>query len=66
MHVLQFASKKLTVAESKWPIYELEAYAIVWSTPHSARYLRGREFIVRTDHQSLKWLWSTEKSRIAR
>ncbi|EZG44015.1 RNA-directed DNA polymerase [Gregarina niphandrodes] len=66
MHVLQFASKKLTAAESKWPIYELEAYAIVWSIFHFAHYLRGREFIVRTDHQSLKWLWSTEKSRIAR
>ncbi|EZG42719.1 KRAB-A domain protein, partial [Gregarina niphandrodes] len=65
-YVLQFASKKLTTAEAKWPIYELEAYAIVWSIFHFAHYLRGKEFIVRTDHQSLKWLWNTEKSRIAR
>ena len=64
--VLQFASKKLTAAEAKWSIYELEAYAIVWSIFHFAHYLKGRKFTVRSDHQSLKWLWSAEKSRIAR
>ncbi|EZG43242.1 putative retrotransposon, Ty3-gypsy protein [Gregarina niphandrodes] len=65
-HVLQVASKKLTAAEAKWPIYELEAHAIVWSIFRFAHYLRGKEFIVRTDHQSLKWLWNTAKPRIAR
>ncbi|EZG42916.1 hypothetical protein GNI_208240 [Gregarina niphandrodes] len=47
VHVLQFASKKLTTAESKWPIYELEAYAVVRSIFHFAHYLRGKEFVYR-------------------
>eukprot|EP01053_Blabericola_migrator_P003453 Blabericola_migrator_1__3452@NODE_2018_length_3412_cov_24_309118_g934_i2_p3_GENE_NODE_2018_length_3412_cov_24_309118_g934_i2NODE_2018_length_3412_cov_24_309118_g934_i2_p3_ORF_typecomplete_len125_score5_15RT_RNaseH/PF17917_1/2_7e07_NODE_2018_length_3412_cov_24_309118_g934_i260434 len=28
--------------------------------------LRDRPFLVRTDHKSLRWLWSTAKPRIAR
>ena len=53
--------------EQVWPIRELEAFAIVWAILHFAEYLRGQEcFTVRTDHESLKWLWGTDNKRVAR
>ena len=64
--VVQYASRTLTETEQKWPIYEQEAFAIVWSILYFTPYLRDRPFTVRTDHQSLKWLWNTTKKRIAR
>ena len=66
-HIVACASRCLTEFEQKWPIRELEAFAIVWAILHFAEYLRGQsEFTVRTDHESLKWLWNTDNKRIAR
>ena len=66
-HVVACASRCLTEFEQKWPIRELEAFAIVWSILHFAEYLRGQPtFTVRTDHESLKWLWNTDNKRVAR
>ena len=66
LHVIQYASHSLTDAESKWAIQELEAYAIVWAIIKFEHYLRDRPFTVRTDHQSLSWLWSSVKRRLSR
>eukprot|EP01053_Blabericola_migrator_P003233 Blabericola_migrator_1__3232@NODE_1951_length_3515_cov_24_442865_g934_i1_p2_GENE_NODE_1951_length_3515_cov_24_442865_g934_i1NODE_1951_length_3515_cov_24_442865_g934_i1_p2_ORF_typecomplete_len278_score3_38RT_RNaseH/PF17917_1/5e31RT_RNaseH_2/PF17919_1/8_1e27Peptidase_A17/PF05380_13/0_013_NODE_1951_length_3515_cov_24_442865_g934_i160893 len=66
LHLIAHVSKALTPTEAKWSAYELEAYAIVWCILHFAAYLRDRPFLVRTDHKSLRWLWSTAKPRIAR
>ena len=66
-HVVACASRCLTEFEQKWPIRELEAFAIVWAILHFAEYLRGQAcFTVRTDHESLKWLWRTDNKRVAR
>jgi transposase InsO family protein len=67
-HVLQYASKTLSAAEQKWPIRELEAYAIVWAVLTFAEYIQGRPVRIRTDHESLKWMWRTDgvSKRIAR
>ena len=66
-HMVACASRCLTEFEQKWPIRELEAFAIVWAILHFAEYLRGQtEFTVRTDHESLKWLWNTDNKRVAR
>ena len=66
-HVIAYASRCLTMQEQLWPIRELEAFAIVWAILHFAEYLRGEAcFTVRTDHESLKWLWGTDNKRVAR
>ena len=65
-HVIRYASKRLSDAEKKWPVYELEAYAIVWAVTHLSCYLYDQMTLIRTDHKSLKWLWNTSKSRVAR
>ena len=66
-HVISYASRCLTMQEQLWPIRELEAFAIVWAILHFAEYLRGEAcFTVRTDHESLKWLWGTDNKRVAR
>ena len=65
-HVLAYGSRALSPTEQNWPTRELEAFAIVWGILHFAEYLRGRRFTVRTDHESLKWLWKTDKRRVAR
>ena len=65
--VIAYASRCLTMQEQVWPIRELEAFAIVWAILHFAEYLRGQQcFTVRTDHESLKWLWGTDNKRVAR
>lgn len=65
-NVIAYASRTLTEAEKIWPIRELEAYAIVWGILYFNEYLQGKRFTVRTDHESLRWLWKTDKRRIAR
>lgn len=66
--VIAYASRCLTETERNWPIRELEAYAIVWSITHFRSYLRDSVgFEVRTDHESLRWLWKVnDNRRIAR
>ena len=64
--VVAYGSRALTEGEQKWSIRELEVFAIVWSILHYAEYLRNQTFTVRTDHESLKWLWKTDNKRIAR
>ena len=65
--MITYASRCLTMLEQLWPIRELEAFAIVWAILHFSEYLRGQAcFTVRTDHESLKWLWGTDNKRVAR
>lgn len=65
--VVAYCSKFLTETEQRWSIREIEAYAIVWSILHSREFLIHTNFVVRTDHESLKWVWQTERNkRIAR
>jgi transposase InsO family protein len=48
-----YASRALTVAEQKYTAYRLEQLAIIWSVRHFAVYLRGKEFVIRSDHAPL-------------
>ena len=59
--VIAYASKKLTDAEARWSVREIEAYAIVWGITHFHLYTSQAHFDVETDHQSLKWLFSWDK-----
>jgi hypothetical protein len=59
-HVVAYASKGLNKAAQKWPPYEGEMYAVVWSVGKFRQYLdNGLEFLLRTDHRPLLTLPTT-------
>ena len=59
-----FLSRKLTPAESRYPVQEKEALAIVTAFKKWEHYLRGMQFKLETDHQSLVFIkTSKEPSR---
>lgn len=67
-HVIAYFSKKMTPSETRYPIREQELLALVAALKHWEHYLRGRPFIVYTDHQSLIYI-QTQKhltGRLAR
>ena len=51
--VVAYASKVLSKAERRWPTYDKELWAVVWSVRHFRQYLVGAEFDVVTDHRPL-------------
>lgn len=52
-HILTYSSQSLVLAETCYPVMELEALAIIWAIKH---YLYGRPFMVVTDHHGLCYM----------
>lgn len=63
---IEFTSKKFTETQWKWPVREKEAFAIIHALQKFDHFLRGRKFILYTDHQSLKWMMGATTGKIAR
>ena len=59
-------SRKFTDAEKKWHIREKEALAILYGLTKFRRFVLGCQFIVRTDHKSLEWLFNAKTGRLCR
>lgn len=51
--VVAYASKVLSKSERRWPTYDKELWAVVWSIRHFRQYLVGSSFEVVTDHKPL-------------
>ena len=51
-----YASKKLNLAEAKYPIIEKECMAVVWGIRRFKLYLAVKRFTLQTDHKPLKYL----------
>lgn len=51
--VIAYASRVLNKTERRWPAYDKELWAIVWSIRHFCQYLAGVYFEVFTDHKPL-------------
>ena len=68
LHPIAYASKKLNHAQRAYATLERECLAIVWGVPKFNRYLFGRENILQTDHQALKYLNTAkyENNRVMR
>ena len=59
-------SRKFSPAERKWHIREKEALGIIWGLERFKSILQGSEFVIRTDHSSLKWLQEAKTGRLQR
>jgi transposase InsO family protein len=53
-----FWSRQCTKAECNYSATEKEALAVVWGIRICRPYLEGTHFVVRSDHQALRWLFS--------
>ena len=57
-----FASQKFSqTASSRWDAFKKEAYAAYYGVNHFSYYLRGKPFLLETDHRNLLWI---EKSDV--
>ena len=59
-HVVYYLSSALTLTQSRWPIIEGEASAIIFDIRKLKAYLYGANFTVRTDHKPLEFLFKSE------
>lgn len=59
--VVAYASRTLTKCERKYCVTRIliDLLVVVHSVKHFRHYVCGKEFVVRTDHSSLKWLSSS-------
>lgn len=61
-HVIAYASRKLSDAETKYHSNELECLAVVWSVDDKFRhYLYGRRFTIVTDNTAIMWMFSKQQ-----
>lgn len=55
-HPIPFISKMLSVMHQALPLYDSELFSILFVVKKWHQYLMGRHFIIKTDHQPLKFL----------
>lgn len=59
-HPCCYISRTLNPPEKNYSTTEKELLTIVWVIKRLRQYLLGKKFIIRTDHQALKWLQNCE------
>jgi hypothetical protein len=58
--VCAYASRCLSKSERRYCVTRKELLAVVYFVKYFRHYLYGREFLVRTDHSSLRWLMQSK------
>ena len=61
-----FASKKFSVPAKSWDTYKREAYAIFHAVSSFSYYLRGKSFLLETDHRNLVWIEASQAPIVVR
>ncbi|XP_075480500.1 uncharacterized protein LOC142521157 [Primulina tabacum] len=56
--VIAYASRQLKPHETRYPVHDLELAAIVFALKLWRHYLYGEQFVIYSDHKSLKYLFS--------
>ena len=66
--VVAYGSKTMSKSERNYCVTDRELLAIKHFVEYYKHYLLGRRFVVRSDHQALKWLFTLKepKDRVAR
>ena len=66
--VIAYGNRTLSKTERNYCVTDRELLAVRYFMEYYKQYLLGQKFLVRTDHQALKWLFSLKepKDRIAR
>jgi transposase InsO family protein len=66
--VISYGSRTLNKAERNYCVTDRELLAVKFFCDYYRQYLLGYSFLIRTDHQALRWLFSLKepKNRIAR
>ncbi len=59
---IQFCSRKLSTAESRYDIVEREALAVFWSINRCRTFLLGRRFVVFSDHKGLQYIFDNPRA----
>ena len=63
---ISFVSHKFSETATRWSTLEQECFAIKHGVESMAYYLRGKEFILETDHENLRWMEASEVAKITR
>jgi hypothetical protein len=63
---IAFSSKRFSEPASKWDTYKREAYAIFHAVQSFHYYLRGKDFLVETDHRNLQWIETSQTPIVVR
>ena len=58
---IAYFSEKFNGAQLNYPTYDKELYAIIRTLEHWQHYLLPKEFVIHTDHESIKYLSGQEK-----
>ena len=63
---IAFSSKRFSAPAKNWDTYKREAYAIYHAVSSFSYYLRGKDFIVESDHKNLQWIESSQSPIVVR
>ena len=63
---IAFSGKRFSNPATNWDAYKREAYAIYHSVHSFAWYLRGKQFVVESDHRNLQWIEASESPIVVR
>ena len=61
-----FASQKFSATAQNWDPHKQEAYALAFGVDYFAYYLRGKTFVLETDHRNLMWIEKSESPIVVR
>ena len=64
--IIALCSKKFSAQACKWSTIEQEGFGIFYCVRRFAYYLRGKHFVLETDHQNLLWMAASEVPKIVR
>ena len=63
---IAFASKRFSIPAQNWDTYKREAYGIFYAVHAFSYYLRGKAFLVETDHRNLQWIENSQSPIVVR